>query len=78
MLWGEAAEALGKPGPVPTLPEAKAEPDRVIERLKQMAAAGFLKPETLKTSADLAPLRDRPDFQALMKQLRSPETQMAK
>ena len=74
MLWGEAAEALGKPGPVPTLLEAMAEPDRVMERLKQMAAAGFLKPETLKTSADLAPLRDRPDFQALIKQLRLPAT----
>jgi hypothetical protein len=36
-----------------------------------MAAAGFLKPEMLETSADLAPLRNRPDFQALVKQPRS-------
>lgn len=72
MLWGEAAEALGKPGPVPTLPEVNAEPERAMERLKQMAGAGFLKPETLEASADLAPLHGRPDLQALIRELRSP------
>lgn len=56
---------------MPTLPEAQAEPDRVMERLQQMAAAGFLEPETLETSPDLAPLRGRPDSQALIRQLRS-------
>jgi tetratricopeptide (TPR) repeat protein len=60
MLGSEAAEALGKPGPVPTLPEVKAEPDRAMEWLKRMAAAGLLKPETLETGADLVPLRERP------------------
>jgi hypothetical protein len=44
-----------------------------MERLQQMSAAGFLKPETLETSADLVPLRERPDFQALIKQLLSPD-----
>jgi len=71
LLWGEAAEALGIPGPVPKLPEADAEPDRVTERRKQMFAAGFLKTETLEASTDLAPLCNRPDFQALIRQLRS-------
>jgi eukaryotic-like serine/threonine-protein kinase len=67
MFWAEAAEALGKPGPGPTLLEVKAEPARSMERLKHAAAAGHLKPETLKSSPDLAPLRNRPDFQALLK-----------
>jgi len=74
MLWGEAAEVLGKSGPVPTLLEVKAEPDWAMDQLRRMAAAGFLKPETLENSADLAPLHDRPDFQTLIEQLRSPET----
>jgi serine/threonine protein kinase/Tfp pilus assembly protein PilF len=74
MFWAEAAEALGKPGPVPTLLEVKAEPERSMERLKHAAAAGYLKPETLKTSPDLVPLRPRPDFQALLKGLYSSTT----
>lgn len=71
MFWAESAELLGKPGPVPTLLEAQAEPDRAMERLKRSAAAGWLKPGTLASSPDLAPLRGRPDFQALLAGLRS-------
>jgi serine/threonine-protein kinase len=69
MLWAEAAELLGKPGPVPTLFEVKAEPDRATATLRRMASAGFLQPEILKTSPDLAPLRDLPDFRLLLKEL---------
>jgi len=69
MAWAEAAQALNKPGPVPTLVEVKAQPDLAMERLKQMAASGFLKPETVETSADLAPLRGRADFQQLLKEV---------
>jgi hypothetical protein len=42
-----------------------------MERLKRAAAAGFLKPQTLETNADLAPLRGRADFQTLVKQVRT-------
>jgi tetratricopeptide (TPR) repeat protein len=69
MIWAEAAELLGKPGPVPTLFEVKAEPDRAMATLRRMAAAGFLEPEILKTSPDLAPLRDRADYRSLVNEL---------
>jgi serine/threonine protein kinase/Tfp pilus assembly protein PilF len=72
MLWGETAQLLGKPGPVPTLFEAEAEPNRVMATLKRAAAARQLKVETLQTSPDLVPLRGRADFQALMRTLGSP------
>jgi serine/threonine-protein kinase len=72
MIWAEAAELLGKPGPVPVLYEVKAEPDRAMATLRRMAAAGFLQPEVLKTSPDLAPLRDRPEFQLLLQELTKP------
>jgi tetratricopeptide (TPR) repeat protein len=71
MVWAEAGEALGKPGPAPTLLEVQADPDNAMERLKRAAAAGFLKPQTLETNADLAPLRGRADFQTLVKQVRT-------
>jgi hypothetical protein len=71
MFWAEAAESLGKPGPVPTLLEVQADQDRAMQRLKCAAAAGFLKPQMLETSSDLAPLRTRSDFQALLGNLRS-------
>jgi tetratricopeptide (TPR) repeat protein len=75
MLWAEAAELLGKPGPVPTLFEVKAEPDRAMATLRHMAAAGFLQPDILKTSPDLAPVRDRPDFRLLLRELiKSPQS----
>jgi eukaryotic-like serine/threonine-protein kinase len=67
MLWGEAAELLGKPGPVPTLLEAQAEPQRVMESLKRGVAAGRFDAATLQSSADLAPLRGRADFQILLR-----------
>jgi tetratricopeptide (TPR) repeat protein len=72
MLWGEAAEFLGKPGPVPILFEVKAEPDRAMDRLRRMASSGFLRLEVLRTSPDLAPLRGRPDFQLLVMDLAMP------
>jgi tetratricopeptide (TPR) repeat protein len=72
MLWGEAAELLGKPGPVPILFEVKAEPERAMDSLRRMAASGFLRPEVLRTSPDLAPLRGRPDFQLLVMELAFP------
>jgi eukaryotic-like serine/threonine-protein kinase len=71
MVWAEAGEALGKPRAAPTLLEVQADPESAMERLKREAAAGFLKGQTLETSADLASLRDRPDFQALVRSLRS-------
>jgi len=75
MIWAEAAEALSKPGPVPTLREVKAEPDHSMDRLKRAAMAGYLKTETLETSTDLAPLRHRADFEELTQNLRSaPQT----
>jgi Tfp pilus assembly protein PilF len=67
MFWGEAAEVLGKAGPVPTRFEAQSEPGRVMEVLKHAAAAGQLTVETLQKSPDLAPLRGRTDFQALIR-----------
>jgi tetratricopeptide (TPR) repeat protein len=72
MLWAEAAELLGKSGPVPTLFEVRAEPDRALDTLRRMAASGFLRPEVLRTSPDLAPLRGRPDFQLLAMDLAFP------
>jgi tetratricopeptide (TPR) repeat protein len=70
MFWAEAAELLGKPGPVPTFLEVRADPGAAMQRLQRSAAAGQLKLETLETSPDLAPLRTRPDFQALLRTLR--------
>jgi serine/threonine protein kinase len=70
MFWGEAAELLGKPGPVPTFLEVRADPVAAMQRLQRSAAAGQLKPKTLETSPDLAPIRTRPDFQALLRTLR--------
>jgi tetratricopeptide (TPR) repeat protein len=70
MFWAEAAETLGKPGPVPTLLEVRADPDTAMQRLQRAAAAGLLKRDTLQTSPDLAPLRGRTDFQALIRNLR--------
>jgi serine/threonine-protein kinase len=72
MIWAEAAELLGKPGPVPTLFEVQAQPDHAIDTLRRMAASGFLQPETLRTSPDLAPLRGRRDFQLLAMDLAMP------
>jgi len=70
MVWAEAAETLGKPGPVPTLLEVRADPEAAMKRLQRVADMGLLKAETLQTSPDLAPLRGRPDFQALIHNLR--------
>ena len=72
MFWSEAAELLGKPGPVPTLFEAQAEPERVMASLKRGVAAGRFDAATLETSPDLAPLRGRADFRALLRTARSP------
>jgi len=71
MFWAEAAELLGKPGPVPTLFEVRAEPKRAMAALRRAAAAGQLKLATLQTSPDLAPLRGSSDFQVLLQGLRS-------
>jgi serine/threonine-protein kinase len=73
MLWGEAAEFLGKPGPVPILYEVKADPDRAMATLRKMAASGFVRRDTLLSSPDLAPLRSRPDFQLLVMDLSMPD-----
>jgi eukaryotic-like serine/threonine-protein kinase len=70
MFWAEAAERLGKPGPVPTMLEVRADPDAAMQRLQRAAAAGLLKRSTLQNSPDLAPLRGRPDFRALLQNLR--------
>ena len=72
MIWAEAAELLGKPGPVPTLFEVTAEPDRAMATLHRMAAAGFVQPELLRASPDLGPLRTRRDFQLLSLDLTMP------
>jgi serine/threonine-protein kinase len=72
MLWAEAAETLGKSGPVPTLYEVRAEPDRALAILRRMAAAGFLRVDELKTSPNLATLRSRADFQAFLMDLAMP------
>jgi hypothetical protein len=40
--------------------------------LNEGRAAGFMKQETLESSTNLAPLRNQPDFQTLIIQLRSP------
>ena len=72
MFWGEAAELLGKQGPVPTLWEAQAEPERVMETLKRGIVPGRFQVADLQTSPDLAPLRGRADFQALLRTARSP------
>jgi tetratricopeptide (TPR) repeat protein len=72
MIWAEAAHLLGKPGPVLALVECKAEPDRAMEALRRMAASGFLRPQVLRTSPDLAPLRGRRDFQLLAMDLAMP------
>ena len=42
MFWAEAAESLGKPGPVPTLLEVQADPDRAMQRLNRVAAKLFV------------------------------------
>jgi hypothetical protein len=42
-----------------------------MQRWKRAAAKGYLKTETLERSADLQPLRNRPDFQALLRNMRS-------
>ena len=70
MFWAEAAETVGQPGPVPTLLEVRADPGAAMQRLHRAAAAGLLKRDTLQTSPDLAPLRGRTDFQALLQNLR--------
>jgi len=70
MFWAEAAETLGRPGPVPTLLEVRADPGAAMQRLHRAAAAGLLKRDSLQTSPDLAPLRGRTDFQALLQNLR--------
>jgi hypothetical protein len=67
----EAAEVLNKPSPVPTLLEAQAEPERAMKALKREAAAGQLSLQTLQASPDLAPLRGRADFEALVRDLRA-------
>jgi tetratricopeptide (TPR) repeat protein len=72
MLWAEAAELLGNPGPVPTLQEVRAEPDRAMATLRRMAAAGYLQPEVARNNPQLAPLRSRSDFQLLMLDLDMP------
>ena len=66
MIWAEAAELMGKPRPVPTLYEVKAEPDRAMAALQRMSEAGYLQLPTLQTDPDLAPIRDRPDFRRLL------------
>jgi hypothetical protein len=71
MLWGEAADVLGKPGPGPTLYEVKADPEGSMQRLQRAAAGGYLNRDVLEHSADLQPLRNRPDFQALLRNMRS-------
>jgi len=70
MFWAEAAETVGQPGPVPTLLEVRADPGAAMQRLHRAAAAGLLKRDSLQTSPDLAPLRGRTDFQALIRNLR--------
>lgn len=72
MFWGEAAGLLEKPGPVPTLLEAQADPERVMETLKRGVVPGRFQVADLQTSPDLAPLRGRADFQALLVSARSP------
>ncbi len=41
---------------------------RAVTALKRAVAGGFLTPESLQSEADLDPLRDRPDFQKLVKE----------
>jgi serine/threonine-protein kinase len=77
MLWAEAADLLGKPRPVPTAHEARAEPDRAMESLRRMVARGDLTVDTLKTSPDLGPLRARPDFAFLILDVMMPHQPFA-
>ena len=53
---GRGGRADGKAGPVPTLFEVKAEPDRAMAALRRMSAAGFLR---TRDPADRS--RSRPD-----------------
>ncbi len=49
--------------------QAKAEADRAMVWLKQAVDAGFDNPALLTKTKEFAPLRDRPDFQALSAEL---------
>jgi tetratricopeptide (TPR) repeat protein len=56
-----------------TLPEAGI-PDpasRAVRVLRDLAASGFDNPYVLRSDERLAPLRDRPDFQDLLRQMRA-------
>jgi hypothetical protein len=76
-VTGQAHCIVGRqPGSQATRPDPalKSEPDRAMATLRRMGAAGFLQPEVLKTSPDLAPLRDRKDSQLLVSDLtKSPQ-----
>jgi tetratricopeptide (TPR) repeat protein len=52
--------------------------DRGMEALRVSAAAGFVSPQVLQTDTDLDPLRSRPDFQALMKEVEEKPTSVRK
>jgi serine/threonine protein kinase len=43
--------------------------DRAMEALRRAIRGGFVNPEILQSDPDLDPLRDRPDFQALIKEV---------
>jgi hypothetical protein len=72
MIWAEAAERLGNPARDPTAYEAPADPDRAMASLRRAVATGGVDLAGLRTDPDLAPLRDRPDFQLLIMDLAMP------
>jgi serine/threonine protein kinase len=43
--------------------------DRALEVLRRAARGGFVNPEILQADTDLDPIRDRPDFQELIKEV---------
>jgi serine/threonine-protein kinase len=51
---------------------ARSYADQAIEHLQEAVRRGFKNVAALKTSAELAPLRDRSEFQQLIKELESP------
>jgi serine/threonine-protein kinase len=79
----QCASAVGRGRPDPDLNESqRAERARIADEamaaLRQAVAAGLRDPAPLRHVADLAPLRDRPDFRALLSDLAFPADPFAR
>jgi hypothetical protein len=66
------SDLAGRPGSGVSTAEGRAEADRAMHWLRDAVAAGFRNYSQMRTDADLDPLRPRPDFQLLMRDVAFP------